>query len=389
MSSDTYTEVTETSWFSRLGSSIKGIGFGILLFLVAFPLLFWNEGRAVKTARALTEGAGAVVSVDAQTVDPANEGKLVHVTGPAATDETLTDTEFGVSANAIKLVREVEMYQWRENSQTKTEKQVGGSEREVTTYTYERVWSERVINSDSFKEASDHQNPNTMPYQQQEYVAKDVTVGAFTLPESMVSSISNFDPLPVDDSAPKPQVTGKNVTVIDGSYYLGSDPANPQIGDLRVSFKVVEPGPVSIVARQVGNSFTSYKTSNGQTIQMVRTGTTSAQEMFDAAQSSNATMTWILRVVGIAMMFGGVTMVFKPISVLFDVLPILGDITGFAFSIVALLIALPCSLATISVAWLFYRPLLAIGLIVAGVVLLAAAVVLGLQLRNKQAPARA
>ena len=39
----------------------------------------WNEGRAVRTAESLEEGAGAVVSVPADAVDPGNEGKLVHV----------------------------------------------------------------------------------------------------------------------------------------------------------------------------------------------------------------------------------------------------------------------------------------------------------------------
>lgn len=39
------TEVQTESYFSRLGNSFKGIGGGLLLFLIAFPLLFWNEGR--------------------------------------------------------------------------------------------------------------------------------------------------------------------------------------------------------------------------------------------------------------------------------------------------------------------------------------------------------
>jgi hypothetical protein len=55
-----------------------------------------------------------LVTVDASSVDPANEGKLVHLTAKAVTDETLADDMFGVSANAIKLRRNVEMYQWKE-----------------------------------------------------------------------------------------------------------------------------------------------------------------------------------------------------------------------------------------------------------------------------------
>jgi len=75
-------------------NSIVGALIGIALFLVSFPLLFWNEGRAVQTYNSLVEGAAAVISVNADVVDPVNEGKLVHITGPADIDETLTDPEF-------------------------------------------------------------------------------------------------------------------------------------------------------------------------------------------------------------------------------------------------------------------------------------------------------
>ena len=75
-------EVTTESWGSRLGKSFKGIVTGGVLFLAGIPLLFWNEGRAVKTAKALEEGESVCVSLPtADSIDVQNEGKLVHVTG--------------------------------------------------------------------------------------------------------------------------------------------------------------------------------------------------------------------------------------------------------------------------------------------------------------------
>ena len=44
MSNDSFTEVTGQSWFSRLTGAITGVLIGIVLFLISFPLLWWNEG---------------------------------------------------------------------------------------------------------------------------------------------------------------------------------------------------------------------------------------------------------------------------------------------------------------------------------------------------------
>ena len=81
---DTFTETTSKSWLQRIISSFVGVLVGLVLIVASIVGIFWNEGRAIDTARALAEGAGAVVSVDASAVDPANEGKLVHVMGAAS-----------------------------------------------------------------------------------------------------------------------------------------------------------------------------------------------------------------------------------------------------------------------------------------------------------------
>ena len=54
---DSISVVTERGLGSRLGRSIKGVLVGIVLFGLSFPVLFWNEGRAVKRHRDLQEGA--------------------------------------------------------------------------------------------------------------------------------------------------------------------------------------------------------------------------------------------------------------------------------------------------------------------------------------------
>ena len=126
MSKDSYNEVTKTSWISRLGGAFKGIVMGLIFFLIAFPLLFLNEGRAVKTYKTLKEGLAKVSSVTSEKIDPHFDGRLVHMTGKAVTNDRLTDPEFAITVNAIKLKRNVNMYQWQENAQSETKKKIGG-----------------------------------------------------------------------------------------------------------------------------------------------------------------------------------------------------------------------------------------------------------------------
>lgn len=94
---DTYTEVTRQGFGGKIGGSFKGMLVGVVLFLAAFPVLFINEGDHVKRIKGLDAGAKVAVTVSADAVAGANEGKLVHMSGTAATDDVLTDDDFGLA----------------------------------------------------------------------------------------------------------------------------------------------------------------------------------------------------------------------------------------------------------------------------------------------------
>ena len=175
------TETTTESWGSRLGGSLKGVIVGAAMFIAGFPLLFWNEGNSVKTAKAIDEGEGACIAVESNaTVDQEMNGKLVHMTGRADTADILSDATFGISAKAIRLERKVEMYQWLEESQTSEKKKLGGSVEKTTTYTYKKDWVDHAVDSSGFKE-SGHENPSAMEFSSEEWLASSVSFGAFRL----------------------------------------------------------------------------------------------------------------------------------------------------------------------------------------------------------------
>ena len=539
-------EVTTESWGSRLGGSFKGVLTGGVIFLAAIPLLFWNEGRAVKTAKALEEGEAACVALPtADSIDPQYEGKLVHLTGNAVTQDTLTDGFFpGISLKAIELSRRVEYYQWVESESTREEKQVGGSVKKITTYSYSKKWVSEPEDSSSFKEAGHDNIVHYTGVENENQNATNVTLGAFTLTPGQISSISGDKPVDLKDVTLPQELTGR--TAVSGNVlYIGApagatsmplpngmqpgvaqqlpasmyvtvdsypgqqllvlddptcgaliqgptgemypmvadeaaqtaymmvnntqrtvtgygdlttpaptmpmqlpglinvdrlgvlpvvcfgdkayvrtadnrlllikpwqnqymvsnngvmlrahinlaptaangstvNPGAPEVGDVRITWTYIpDTVAISVASCQMGNTFTPYVAENGYKVDLLQMGTRSKDLMFQAAKDGNTMWTWILRLVGWFMMYIGLGMILKPLSVLGDVLPIIGNILEFGISIISFFVSSIVTLVVISIAWLFYRPLL-------GIVLLAAAgglVWLLIKRKKKFAPA--
>lgn len=364
---DSIQVTSSSSWFSRLGKAFGGIIVGLVLLVIGVGLLIWNEGRAVKTYNTLKEGEGLVIDVSADAVNAANEGKLVHLTADATTEETLVDEDFGISANAIRLRRDVEMYQWKENESSETRKKLGGGEETVTTYSYSKEWSGMLNNSSNFQQPADHENPGEFPFDSATWDAQTVPVGAFFLSPDLISQLSDFTELPVRE-IPEGAAWPENAKPDKGGIYLGANPAQPKIGDARIKFSVVKPGPVSLVAAQAGDSFAAYRTKAGGTIAMITAGEVSAQQMFEDAISQNTLVTWLVRLGGFILLWIGFALLFAPLSVLADVIPLLGSLVGAATGLIAFLLALAVALTVIAVAWVFFRPLLGITLLVLAVV---------------------
>lgn len=358
------TRVTKVGYGSKLGNSIKGIFGGFIAILIAIVLLWWNEGNSVREIKKVKEGKAALVEISSETVNPDNEGELVHLSGFAATEDVLTDPRFGIEVNAIKLERVVEMYQYKENKKTEEKDNLGGSTTVTETFTYEEVWSSSLINSDKFYE-SWRNNPKAFDNKPEKWSANNVTLDAFKLSDGIINSMSGFEALSVNEELV--DASSGNFQITQGLIYYGTDAKFPEIGDERISYRVLYPQDVSIIAQQFGKSFKPFKTKVGKDIQLVMRGNLTADEMWAAEESKNTMIRWILRLVGFLLMFGGFTAIFKPLAVAGSVIPFLGKIVGFGTSLIAGVLSFSISLIVIAIAWIFYRPLLGILLLVVAI----------------------
>lgn len=374
------TQTNRISWFGRIKQSLGGIIFGFFFIIGAFVLLWYNEGRAVKTAKGLKEGKGQVVTITPDSVDRKFDNRLIHFSGMATSFDTLRDNLLGVEIPGLVIKRNVEMYQWVEKSESETKDKIGGAQETTTTYRYEKQWNGSLVSSSNFKEAG-HDNPTIMPVEGMMYEAQPITIGAYTINRGMAGGFNDYSSLPlgtINDTAiieVKKMLKG----TVDNPYNFSSQlrhqktekhlfvgrgtAASPDIGDIRISYSYVPFGVYTVVCRQENGQLMAHTTSKGTYIQMLRKGSFSAEEMFDKALKENSVLTWILRVVGFLVMFMAISLILRPISVLGSVIPILGRILNFGTGLFAGIIAAFLSLLTIGIAWVFYRPILGISLV--------------------------
>ncbi len=432
-----YQEVTTTGYGTRVGNSFKAIGSGILMFVLGTALLWWNEGRAVKTEKMLDEAGSAYVEMEnPNKKDASLEGELICGTAMATTEDSLIDADFGIGAKAISIRRSVEYYQWVEHTKTEKKDKLGGAEETVTTYTYSKQWVSSPIQSSQFHDPA-YQNKNTVltTYEDAQQYAENVSFGAYKLNESLIHSISSREAMElaiaddllkqfdkstqaayerfygvqksvqqqpttqqpvqtpaipdsvrallsdsakavldslqaVNDSINKSMEAANNkqdlayVHQASNVLYFGRVPGAPEVGDVRVTFEKVVPAKVTVMAVVDGDSFKPFKAKNGKRFQTLVMGKKSGDEIIEAEKEANNMLLWALRIVGILMVIGGLKGIFGFIETILKVVPFIAGIFGWGIGVVCTVLGVVWSLIVIAIAWLFYRPLLGISLLV-------------------------
>ncbi|MBR6275331.1 MAG: TMEM43 family protein [Prevotella sp.] len=378
-----YQEKTTVGYGSRVGSSFRGIGAGFMLFIAGTALLWWNEGRVVKTDKMLNEAEDVTVELETiDRIDPEMDGRLVYATGFANTQDSLVDPKFGVGATAVRLARSVEYYQVVEKAHKESKDKLGGKEEITTTYTYREEWTNSPVQSSEFHDPAYQKKNFVMTTAESEnWQAEKVTFGAFVLNERQIQSIRGDVPVALNiDSATlvawnkecqqvvRRQYGGKTdsmqlVHVSDNQVYYGFSPSSPAVGDVRITWTKVMPAKVTIIAKQKDNTFTNFKAKNGKTFSTLQMGTRDADEIYEGAHESNHAMMWIFRIVGILMVIGGLKGIFAFIETILKVVPFVANIIGWGVGVVCTVIGIVWSLIIIALAWLFYRPLIGISLL--------------------------
>ncbi len=142
--------------------------------------------------------------------------------------------------------------------------------------------------------------------------------------------------------------------------YFGKVFGSPQVGDVRVTFEKIVPAKVTVMAVVDGDTFKPFKAKNGKRSEWLKMGKKTGDQIIEDAQDANTIMTWLWRIVGILLVISAFKNIFGFLETLLKVVPFIANIFGFGVGIVCTILGVVWSLIVIALAWLFYRPVLAI-----------------------------
>ncbi len=193
--------------------------------------------------RPAADGAGtgvpaAPVAAAADRIDPANEGRLVAVSGRLGIATPARDPALGVEAPALVLLRHVEMRQWHEQC-------TGDS------CSYTLRWSARPVDAASFREPDGHANP-PFPFADARFEAGGVRLGAFAVSAAFAAGDAPTLAWPVNGGNIPPNLAA-TLRERGGILYAGAGPQGDAAGELRISYRVVAAGPRRLVGVQRGS----------------------------------------------------------------------------------------------------------------------------------------
>ena len=359
----------------KSGGIFGGIIIGIVLLIAGTILLWWNEGNNVKNIQTVKEVSEKAITVSSSPIDSKNDGKLICTSGPV---EIISNNSYYTNSSdpmagikTAKYTKVVEMYQWEEEKHESDNR---------TTYTYKAKWSEKKIDSSKFHQAG-HDNVGSFPYTTKSYYADEVKVGDFKLSQQQIENLPTDKMLELNSNTPVTEIGYK----VYGNYITNTqNPDNPNIGDIRISYKYNDYSEVTVLAVQHGNTFTNFVSDSGKEVNRVEKGILNSSQITGKMTDENNMLKWGLRALGAVLIIIGYIAIVSPISKLASFVPILGNIVGTALAFIASLIGIVHSFLIIAIAWIRYRPVLGISLIVAAIALIATIIVLIVK-KKKQA----
>lgn len=213
---------------------------GAVLVLLGVALEATTARGLIDYREAARRHGGEVIELGPDAQPQAGQhGYMARLVGIPDVVEAPHDSDFNQHVNTPVLVRQVEMFQWREV-------RIG------TSVHYEQDWVDHVEDSSHFQDPRGHANPARIPIESKRFVAGLVQIGGFKLGPQLVQALPGSQL-----ATPNPASLPANLAAsfsLDGDYLVTSaHPADPRLGDVRVSWEEVPLQQVTVIGRLDGD----------------------------------------------------------------------------------------------------------------------------------------
>ncbi|XP_039745035.1 transmembrane protein 43 homolog isoform X1 [Pararge aegeria] len=347
----------------------------LILFSGVTYFLIWSEGQTIRGNLILEELVSAAESIDVHNGDEAEryEGRVVHIVGPLRVLEPISEPDYNIHVQAVKLRKRVQMYQWIEET-TETENFLSEpAEESQKTYWYHKDWRDHVVESSLFYIRPGHHNPASMPMFSETHIADNVKIGWMHLGLDVKRKVNDYYEIWSDTRPDR-----SDIKLHSGFYYHGNSALEHEIGDLRIHFSYAGREDdiytaVGVVERGVLQPYSLEKFPTADPLSLMRKGSYSLKQLYDVEKSVVNTHTWKYRMLGFVQVFAS-AMTLHPewLTLLFFTVMqfhwISSNLRRCTRLWINLVLSFSYTMFIISIPWLFHKPTFGV-MVLGGVVL--------------------
>jgi len=261
------------------------VAVGLVLLVLGVALGVWTE-RSLEDYRVVLELHGGGVVDLGHSMEPQADlqGRMVRISGTPRVVEAPYDPDFNQQAGTPVLVRQVQMFQWREL-------RLGGS------VTYEQDWVDTPQDSSRFVQPGGHANPGPFPIAGKRFDAGSVELGGYKLDAALVQALPGSEPV-APEAKTLPANLAASFSLHDNALVTSASPGDPRVGDLRVSWSAVPLQEVTVIARVDGNRLVAVPNAADGKGYEVNVGDSSLLDM-RPDMAARPALIWLRRVVAV------------------------------------------------------------------------------------------
>ena len=213
---------------------------GVLLMVAGIGLAAMTDYGLINYRLIANRHGGETTDLGSNAnVQAGPHGHMARIVGTISVPTPVVDPEFNLHVETPVLIRHVEMFEWREI-------RVGGDTN------YDLDWVDHPLNARTFERPAGHANPPGFPLDKKQFDADIVRIDGFRLSPELVKGLPGSSVVPPDMKA-----LPANLSASFGLYknYLttSAQPANPKLGDVRVSWEQIPLRKMTVFARVNGD----------------------------------------------------------------------------------------------------------------------------------------